>query len=133
MLERDTLNRLRKILESVRDKNGGPIPFEQVMALSAEERLRVGVTIDFQASDVLGAPLVFLHNAPADTEPASALEISPAELRVAALIAAGLSNKEIARRLGISVGTVKDHVHHILQKNDLPNRASIAVSFRRSQ
>jgi two-component system, NarL family, nitrate/nitrite response regulator NarL len=43
------------------------------------------------------------------------------------LIAEGLSNKEIATRLGIDVATVKNHVHNILEKLDV-NRRSDAVA-----
>jgi two-component system nitrate/nitrite response regulator NarL len=39
------------------------------------------------------------------------------------LIGQGLSNKEIARELDLSVSTVKHHVHHILDKLRLPRRA----------
>jgi len=42
--------------------------------------------------------------------------LSPREREVALLIGRGLSNKEIARALGLSAGTVKCHVHNILQK-----------------
>ena len=39
------------------------------------------------------------------------------------LIGQGLSNKEIARELSLSVPTVKHHVHNILEKLNLPRRA----------
>ena len=39
------------------------------------------------------------------------------------LIGRGLSNKEIARELYLSVATVKHHVHNILDKLNLPGRA----------
>ena len=42
--------------------------------------------------------------------------LSPREREVALLIGRGLSNKEVARALGLSAGTVKCHVHNILQK-----------------
>jgi DNA-binding NarL/FixJ family response regulator len=42
--------------------------------------------------------------------------LSPREREVALLVARGLSNKEVARELGLSEGTVKAHVHSILQK-----------------
>ena len=45
------------------------------------------------------------------------------EGEVLQLIGNGLSNKEIARDLNVSVATVKHHVHHILQKLKLPRRA----------
>ncbi|MEJ2187596.1 MAG: response regulator transcription factor [Gemmatimonadota bacterium] len=51
------------------------------------------------------------------------------ELEVTALIAEGVSNKGLARHLGIAHGTVKNHVHHVLQKLNLQSRSQIAVWF----
>jgi two-component system, NarL family, nitrate/nitrite response regulator NarL len=45
---------------------------------------------------------------------------------IIALIVAGYPNKEIARCLGIAAQTVKNHVHTILEKLQLPNRYEIA-------
>jgi DNA-binding NarL/FixJ family response regulator len=45
------------------------------------------------------------------------------ESEVLQLIGRGLSNKEIARELTLSVATVKHHVHHVLDKLQLPRRA----------
>jgi DNA-binding NarL/FixJ family response regulator len=42
--------------------------------------------------------------------------LSPRELEVALLVSRGLSNKEIARELRLSDGTVKLHVHSIFLK-----------------
>jgi len=47
------------------------------------------------------------------------------EIEVARLTAAGMANKEIARRLGIKASTVKSHVHSILQKLDTRNRRDL--------
>jgi len=38
----------------------------------------------------------------------------------------GLSNKEIASNLGISVRTVENHISHILAKKTFDNRVEIA-------
>jgi two-component system nitrate/nitrite response regulator NarL len=54
-------------------------------------------------------------------------QLSDRELEIAALIAGGLSNKEIARRLCIQVSTVKNHVHRILEKLQVNNRAGAAA------
>ena len=53
-------------------------------------------------------------------------DLTEAELRVAEAVARGLSNKEIAAELGISVRTVENHVSHILTKKGFSNRVEIA-------
>src|SRR6185436_14496397 len=52
------------------------------------------------------------------------------EREIVDLIAAGLSNKEIAKRLCIATDTVKSHVHNILEKLSLRSRVEIAVRAR---
>jgi two-component system, NarL family, nitrate/nitrite response regulator NarL len=54
------------------------------------------------------------------------------ELEIIDLVDEGLSNKEIARRLSISLPTVKNHVHHILEKLGV-NRRSEAARIVRSR
>ncbi|MEV6009355.1 response regulator transcription factor [Streptomyces sp. NPDC051976] len=49
------------------------------------------------------------------------------EREVLRLLAGGLPNAAIAATLGISVGTVKDHVRAVLRKLDAPNRVAAAV------
>jgi predicted ATPase/DNA-binding CsgD family transcriptional regulator len=53
--------------------------------------------------------------------------LSPRESEVVALIARGLSNREIAAALTISEKTAANHVEHILTKLDLRSRAQIAI------
>jgi len=55
------------------------------------------------------------------------------ELEVVDLIDCGLSNKEIARRLCITVPTVKNHVHRILGKLQLDRRAEAAAWVRANE
>lgn len=57
-------------------------------------------------------------------EPGACLteELTVRELEVLRLAATGLSNREIAKRIYVSVGTVKTHMHRILAKLDAPNR-----------
>lgn len=53
-------------------------------------------------------------------------ELTEAEIRVAEAVARGLSNKEIAAELEISVRTVENHISHILDKKRFNNRVEIA-------
>jgi DNA-binding NarL/FixJ family response regulator len=54
--------------------------------------------------------------------------LTPREAEVLTLIAAGLSNNQIARTLVVSEATVKTHVNHILAKSGARDRAQ-AVSY----
>jgi two-component system nitrate/nitrite response regulator NarL len=53
---------------------------------------------------------------------ATATALTSREIEILHLIAEGLSNKEIAVRLALSVSTVKNHVHNILEKLKLQTR-----------
>lgn len=54
--------------------------------------------------------------------PPNAVKLTARELEIINLLAEGLTNKEIAQRLSIEPQTVKNHVHNILDKLQLPNR-----------
>jgi DNA-binding NarL/FixJ family response regulator len=49
------------------------------------------------------------------------------ELEVAALVAEGLTNAEIAQRLALTRGTVGNHIGHILRALGVRNRAQVAA------
>jgi two-component system, NarL family, nitrate/nitrite response regulator NarL len=55
------------------------------------------------------------------------------ELEISRLVAAGLSNKDIARRLGISLGTTKSHVHNLLSKLSLQRRGEVVTRANASR
>jgi DNA-binding NarL/FixJ family response regulator len=61
------------------------------------------------------------------TSPQRSQPVTERERQVAALIAEGLSNREIGHHLGIVENTVKRHVSNLLLKLDATNRAQIAV------
>jgi len=54
--------------------------------------------------------------------------LTPAERNVADLVARGFTNPEIAARLGVSAGTVKDHVSSALRKLGVRTRAELAAA-----
>ena len=53
--------------------------------------------------------------------------LSDRQREVTLLVTEGLSNKEIARRLEISDGTVKVHLQHMYRKLGIRNRTMLAV------
>jgi DNA-binding NarL/FixJ family response regulator len=61
-----------------------------------------------------------MEERPNDAEPTEVM--TRRESQVLHLIGQGLSNKEIARELSLSVATIKHHVHNILEKLKLPRR-----------
>jgi DNA-binding NarL/FixJ family response regulator len=55
----------------------------------------------------------------------------PAGPEVMGLVAAGLQNKEVAQKLGISPATVRNHVHNILEKLEVHSKLeAVSLAFR---
>ena len=54
-------------------------------------------------------------------------QLSPREREVATLVTKGLSNRDIAGKLGIAEKTASNHVEHIMTKLDLRSRTQVAV------
>lgn len=59
----------------------------------------------------------------------SAHDISSKEYEIITLVAQGLSNKEIAARLFLSEGTIRNYLSGILEKLQLRDRTQLAVFF----
>jgi DNA-binding NarL/FixJ family response regulator len=66
---------------------------------------------------------------PAGGGPADVLALTSREREVLGLMNGGFSNKEIATRLFIEVCTVKNHVHHILDKLQVSSRAQAVMKL----
>lgn len=58
------------------------------------------------------------------------LPLSPREREIVSLLGSGASNKEIADRLNLAEGTVKNHVTSILTKLDVRDRTQAAIRAR---
>ena len=55
------------------------------------------------------------------------MKLTKREKEIVDVLAEGRSNKEIARRLGITEGTVKVHLHHIFEKLGIFRRTALIV------
>ena len=88
------------------------------------------------AGDALLAPVITRRliaefarlRPPQRTRPDDLDALTPRELEILGLVAAGLSNLEIAERLVLSNETVKTHVSHVLRKLELRDRAQAVVA-----
>ena len=62
-----------------------------------------------------------------ESRDAPGAELTPREVEILQLVAEGLSNAEIAAKLYVVEGTVKNHLHNILEKLHLQNRVQAAT------
>lgn len=101
-------------------------PGEIYLALIALAFLALGVW--------LGARLVQGTKPPQEFEPntraRASLGITDRELEVLELLAAGRSNKEIARKLAVSLNTVKTHVSRLFTKLEASRRTEAIMRAR---
>lgn len=54
------------------------------------------------------------------------IELTPTEIKVVSLVAQGLANREIAKKLKVSQRTIESHVSNMLNKTNLHNRTELA-------
>jgi len=124
-MDDDTLTRLAKLLERVGTTQSS-LPATELVELA-----QIGgdgeLTVDFRARESLGHPLVVLRQGRPRPDWFDAL--TPRQQQVALLVADGLSNASIAKRLGVTVGTVKDHVHAILTTSGYRRRSQVAAAL----
>jgi DNA-binding CsgD family transcriptional regulator len=65
--------------------------------------------------------------------PALPASLTVQERRTLMLVAAGCSNSQIARRMGVATSTVRKHLEHAYRKLGVTNRLAAAVAFRGEQ
>ena len=102
----------------------------------ARDRERAGAMLDAAergASELGMEPLRRRASASRATLKAGRSPLTDRELEVAALVAEGLTNKEVATRLRLSVRTAENHVLNVMNKLGLDNRAQLAAWFTRSR
>ena len=63
----------------------------------------------------------------------SRLRLTPRQSQVLALIASGLSDKEVATRLGLAHRTVRTHIDRLLREHGLRSRTEAVAAWLRGQ
>lgn len=91
--------------------------------------LAAGWTLGGEAG-VLVTAASELVNPLTDLELRSRFGLSAREIEVARLVASGLSNQEIAERLGVSYFTARNHVERLLAKLGVGNRSRVGAVLR---
>lgn len=79
------------------------------------------------AAAVVRAILEFLGDRPALPHPRRSVELTARQLQVAALVAEGLTNRQIAERLGIEERSAEGHLERIRQRLGVSSRAQVAA------
>ncbi len=138
MARRDPATALKVIAAAwtLRARNGGEFaPFYRTFAERARAATAAGVGSETERLWKEGSRLtlddaIALAFGTMRTRAPRALGVSERELDVVRLVAEGMSNKEIAARLHLSVRTVESHVRHVLTKAGLVNRTQLAAWAR---
>ncbi len=123
--DRSVLDALRAGARGYLTKDAGSAEIRQAMQRVLNDQAVVDPAVQHHLLDAI---------ATTPAAPASALPdgLTPREAEVLTLIAAGLTNPEIATRLFISEGTVKSHINHLLPKIDARDRAqAVAYAYRK--
>lgn len=97
----------------------------------AETRLRFLADPVIHQVDVAHRKVAALQtvNAPSDEHRNSLLQLSAREREIAHWVCQGKTNGQIAQILGISVNTVKNHLHRIFAKLGANNRTELVVKY----
>ncbi len=95
-LNRESLDALRRLVQSMQQGNGKAVPMSELVQLAEQVKTRNGITIDFEATEDLGSPLVVVQVPEVQKYGSLFSDLSKREQDVASLIAKGHSNKQIA-------------------------------------
>jgi len=104
-----------EIIEAVHQVHRGESPLDVRLAARLLKRLAADIERD---KDTLGADVRRAHRAST---------VTPRQLEVLELMLHGKANRQIARELSISPGTVKVHVEHIIAKLEVSDRTQAVV------
>lgn len=124
-----------ELVELLQQRASGVLTLEasaRSLRTAVVDVLAGGTVIDPQLFRALFEHLLQANAGTAQTErgmqPAMLRLLSPREQEVLAAVVEGKRNKEIARELGVSVGTVKTHLRHIFRKLTVDDRVTAILA-----
>ena len=127
--DQSVLEALRAGARGYLTKDASSAEIYQAMRQVLDDRAVIDPAVQHHLVDVIAT------GTPAQSRPGAATlpgGLTPREAEVLQLIAAGMSNGEIAAHLVVSEGTVKSHINHLLAKIGARDRAQ-AVSYAYQQ
>lgn len=110
-----------------------PSAVREVRAAGRVYRLRGTLAAGWNAGGRVGVLVTAaseLVNPLTDAELRDRFGLSSREVEVARLVASGLSNQEVAERLGVSYFTARNHVERLLSKLGVRNRSRVGAVLR---
>jgi DNA-binding NarL/FixJ family response regulator len=110
------------VAETLRSSVRGILPYQATASqiLATVEAVADGLVVIHP--DIVDSLLVCLPSTPRSLDSSFSQALTPREIEVLSMLAEGLGNKTIARRLGISEHTVKFHVGSIFTKLNASSR-----------
>lgn len=136
-VDSSVLQALSNALADLNNNPQKPIPASIIEALAPIAKSGMKLKLDIDASRTIGAPLVLIGDAASNSGADAGLGkllagLTKRQSQVAGLMIDGLSNPEIADSLGISLATVKDHVHAVLSRLELNSRVALIKAAHHS-
>ena len=126
------------VLVCLRITSLAPLWFDWGRELSAAAitLVAVGVGMRLTRTPTAAGPAEVVAGVVADAAPAAAAPefeagLTPRERQILALLERGLTNKELARELGVSPNTVKTHLANLYPKLDASRRTEALANARR--
>jgi DNA-binding NarL/FixJ family response regulator len=120
--DKSVLEALRAGARGYLTKDAGSSEIRDALQQVLDDRAAIDPAVQHHLVDAIARP------APPAGAAGLPAGLTPREAEVLSLIAAGLSNTEIAERLVVSDGTVKTHVNHLFAKIGARDRAQ-AVAY----
>lgn len=98
------------------------------------ENIAPAIRAVFAGQSVFGREVIHnINSLPKAEPPSKTLSLlSEREIEVLALIADGLNNKEIATKLFLSEGTIRNYISSMLEKLELRDRTQLAIFYLKS-